>query len=186
MHKLATLVTNTLFLSLLFIWQNPSIAESKTQNKPAPQWQTSKWFNSEAINLKDLKGQVVIIEFFQLWCPGCNSFSIPLVQTWQKKYANEIKNKKLKIVSIHTVFEGYDYQNNSRLKTFLKEKNITHPVGVDKRLENERLPETMKAFQTRGTPQMAIIDKQGNIRFNEFGGFMPEIAEQLIDKLLTE
>jgi thiol-disulfide isomerase/thioredoxin len=184
MKKLITLVKHTLLLSLLFVWQSPAIAEM--QNNLAPEWQVSKWFNSEPINLKDLKGQVVIIEFFQLWCPGCNKFSIPLVATWEKTYAKEIKNNKLKIVSIHTVFEGYDYQNNARLKTFLKEKNITHPVGVDKRLKDERLPETMKAFKTRGTPQMAIIDKEGYIRFNVFGGFMPEVAENLIDRLLVE
>jgi thiol-disulfide isomerase/thioredoxin len=174
------------FIWLFFLLSFFYIKLSHAEYVPAPALQVDKWFNTEKEDLDKLKGQVVILEFFQLWCPGCNKFSIPLIKKWQQEYAKEIKNKQLKIISIHTVFEGYDYQNNSRLKTFLKEKNITHSVGVDKRLKGERLPETMKAFKTRGTPQIAILDKKGYIRFNQFGGFMPEVATNLINKLLLE
>jgi hypothetical protein len=44
----------------------------------------------------------------------------------------------------------------------------------------------MIRYNTRGTPEMAIIDKQGNIRFQHFGGFNPAPVEKLIDALLLE
>ena len=44
----------------------------------------------------------------------------------------------------------------------------------------------MIRYQTRGTPEMAIIDKKGKIRFQHFGSFNSGIAEKLIDTLLNE
>lgn len=44
----------------------------------------------------------------------------------------------------------------------------------------------MKRYRTRGTPEMAIIGKQGRIRFQRFGGFDPTEAEALIRRLLDE
>lgn len=152
----------------------------------APEWNVSEWINGPGTTLAQLRGKVVIVEFFQLWCPGCNKFSIPLMKQWQQKYADEIRRGEMVMLSIHTVFEGHDYQNPKRLKAFVKEKGIHHLVGVDRHLDGERLPETMKAYQTRGTPEMAIIDRLGNIRFQKFGGFDPARVEVLIQGLLNE
>jgi hypothetical protein len=44
----------------------------------------------------------------------------------------------------------------------------------------------MRRYRTRGTPEMAIIDKNGYIRFQRFGGFDPDMAENLIRKLISE
>ena len=54
--------------------------------KKAPDWDISEWINSEPIILAGLKGKVVVIDFFQLWCPGCNSFSIPLMHHWEQVF----------------------------------------------------------------------------------------------------
>jgi hypothetical protein len=81
-------------------------------------------------------------------------------------------------LSIHTVFEGHSYQNPKRLKSFVKEKGIHHLVGIDKHERGERVPET------RGTPEIAIMDKNGYIRFQKFGGFDPEPVEHFIRQLL--
>ncbi len=154
--------------------------------RKAPDWLISEWINSPDITLSELKGKVVIVEFFQLWCPGCNKFTIPLMKQWNKTFKNQIGSGKLKILSIHTVFEGHDYQNPKRLKSFIKEKGIDHPVGIDAQKKGERLPETMKRYRTRGTPEVAIIDKNGYIRFQIFGGFESAIAEKLIRRLIKE
>lgn len=152
----------------------------------APEWDVSEWINGPGTTLAQLRGKVVIVEFFQLWCPGCNKFSIPLMKQWQQKYADEIRRGEMVMLSIHTVFEGHGYQNPKRLKAFVKEKGIDHLVGIDRQLKGEHLPETMKAYRTRGTPEMAIIDRQGDIRFQKFGGFDPARVEVLIQTLLNE
>ena len=90
------------------------------------------------------------------------------------------------MMSIHTVFEGHDFQSTERLKSYLKEKGIKHLVGVDRHLEGDHIPVTMKRFKTNGTPEVAIIDKQGRIRFQHFGGFDVPWATKLIRKLLAE
>ena len=155
--------------------------------KKAPQWDISEWINSEPINLSDLKGQVVVIDFFQLWCPGCKSFSIPLMDHWEKKvFKKEAAEGRIAFVSIHTVFEGHNFQTPKRLRRFLKEKAIEHPVGIDRHIDGRRIPETMRRYKTMGTPEMAIIDKNGNLRFQRFGYFEPAFGENLIRTLLEE
>ena len=124
--------------------------------------------------------------FFQLWCPGCNQFSIPLLKHWEQVFADETANGKLEVVSIHTVFEGHDYQNNTRLRKFLKRKDIHHLVGIDRQKPGNFLPETMRIYGTRGTPEMAFIDKRGQVRFQNFGGFEVKPAEKLLRQLLGE
>lgn len=152
--------------------------------RPAPEWIISEWINGEGKDLGALKGKVVVVDFFQLWCPGCNAFSIPLLKKWEHTFANELKAGKLEVISIHTVFEGHNYQNPNALKKFLKRKKINHLVGVDRHEPGQRVPRTMGLFGTMGTPEMAFIDKNGIIQFQEFGGFDVERAEHLLRTLL--
>ena len=154
---------------------------------PAPDWEIAEWINSDPVQLSDLRGQVVVIDFFQLWCPGCKSFSIPLTLKWEKEFAEEIANDKMKIVSIHTVFEGHQHQTVERLKKFVAERGFGHPVGHDLHDNSisERLPITMIKYATRGTPEIAIVDKEGRIAFQKIGFFDPEEKAALIRRLLA-
>ncbi len=170
-------------LSLLLL-----IASTLTHaaDRKAPEWDIAEWINGPGTTVSELGGKVVVVEFFQLWCPGCKSFSLPLLKRWEGTFASEIADKKLVMLSIHTVFEGHDYQNTQRLREFLKERGIKRLVGVDRHRNGSEIPETMRRYHTRGTPEMAITDKHGNIRFQHFGGFDPEPVEQFIHKLLDE
>ncbi len=152
----------------------------------APQWDIAEWINSDGVKLADLKGRVVVIDFFQMWCPGCNKFSLPLMAHWEKVFARQIEQKKLIIVSIHTVFEGHKVQTVKRLKKYIKRKGITHPVGVDRHEGKNRLPQTMISYNTGGTPEVALIGKHGRIRFQKFGYFEPDGIERFIRILLDE
>ena len=175
-----------LALALAF-FVTASLAEpARSEPKPAPEWEVSEWLNSDGVRLADLRGQVVVIDFFQLWCPGCNSFSVPLMHHWERLFAEDVTATRIQFISIHTVFEGHDYQTPKRLRRYVKEKGITHPVGIDRHEAGQRLPVTMRRYGTRGTPEMAIIDKKGRIRFQRFGFFEPSEGEALIRRLLAE
>lgn len=166
-----------------------SIAQQSKAQGPAskaPQWEISEWINSPGLNIDQLKGKIVVIDFFQLWCPGCNKFTIPLIARWEKKFADETKAGRIVFVSIHTVFEGHDYQNPDRLRKYVKRKQIHHPVGIDRHIGGDRVPATMRRYKTRGTPEIAVVDKNGFIRFQKFGYFAPEFGEDLILTLLGE
>jgi len=127
-----------------------------------------------------------LIDFFQLWCPGCKSFSIPTFAKWEKLYEDEIKEGKLQLVSIHTVFEGHSYQSTDRLRSFVKQLDFAHPVANDRQHDNFHIPATMLAYGTRGTPEVAIIDKFGRKRFQHIGRFDVVRVEALIADLLAE
>lgn len=152
----------------------------------APQWDVSEWLNGDGRNVDALRGTVIVIDFFQLWCPGCIAFSIPLMNQWEADLAKEVKSGQIAFVSIHTVFEGHGYQTPERLKRFIRKKKILHPVGIDRHVDGSHVPETMRRYRTRGTPEMAIIDKAGMIRLQEFGHFDPARGESLIRRLLAE
>lgn len=157
-----------------------------SQAKVAPEWTISKWIKGPETTLEDSRGQVVVIDFFQLWCPGCNRFSIPLMAHWEEEFSEEIRSGRLKLISIHTVFEGHEYQNNNRLKKFVEEKKMRHPVAVDFLPAGSRLPQTMIDYDTRGTPEMSFIDRNGRIRFQKLGSFDVEWATGFIRGLLEE
>ncbi|MCH9809376.1 MAG: TlpA family protein disulfide reductase [Alphaproteobacteria bacterium] len=161
-------------------------AFSNETGRPAPQWDILEWLNADGGNVGRLRGKVIVIDFFQLWCPGCNEFSGPLMQSWQEKYSSAVASGDLVLVKIHTVFEGHNYQTVRKLKSYIKEKKITIPVGVDRHAEGERIPTTMRRYRTRGTPEMVIIDRDGLIRFQRFGYFEPQLAETLIGQLLGD
>ena len=152
--------------------------------RAAPQWDIAEWINSDAGNVDALKGKVIVIDFFQLWCPGCNQFSGPLMQAWQERFAEEIAAGDLVLLKIHTVFEGHEYQNVQRLKAYLKEKGVTMPVGVDRHVDGDHRPATMRRYRTRGTPEMVMIDRQGMIRFQHFAGFDHVAAEKFLEQLI--
>lgn len=151
--------------------------------KPAPELEISEWLNGQGTTLKDLRGKVVVLEFFQLWCPGCNKFSIPLMKEWTKEFAKE---KDVVFVSVHTVFEGHSYQSPKRLKKFIKKKGIGHLVGIDRHVGKDPVPVTMRRYRTGGTPCIAIVDKRGIVRFKYFGGFAKESVTAFIRDLMKK
>ena len=163
-----------------------SAQQSLVGIRKAPQWAITEWINGDAGNIDTLRGKVIVIDFFQLWCPGCNRFSGPLMSHWQQRFSGAIEAGKLVMVKIHTVFEGHTYQTVSRLKDYVKEKKITLPVGIDAHQDGQRVPVTMQRYRTSGTPEMAVIDKNGLIRFQQFGGFDYKPVEEMIAALIEK
>ena len=150
----------------------------------APEWRVSEWINGDPGSVAQQKGRVLVLHFFQMWCPGCNEFTIPVMQRWQDMWGDR---EDFMIVSIHTVFEGHEYQTPERLRKFLRRKGIWHPVGIDAyaKLQDE-VPVTMQRYKTTGTPQVVLIDKEGLLVFSHFGEFHIPTVEFLVERLLKE
>lgn len=108
----------------------PTRAQShaSTRVRPAPRCVILDWINGDGDNVDKLRRKVIIIDFFELWCPGCNKFSGPLMKHGQQKFASEVKQGSLKFVTIHTVFDGHNYQTVKRFKNCIREKEITTSV----------------------------------------------------------
>lgn len=133
---------------------------------PAPPWQVSRWFNTpEPLSLDALRGKVVVLEAFQMLCPGCVSHGLPQAARVVSTFAGD----RVAVVGLHTVFEHHAAMTPVSLEAFLHEYRITFPVGVDTASDKDPIPRTMRAYGMRGTPSMVLIDAQGRLRYHHFG-----------------
>ncbi len=149
---------------------------------PAPELATSQWFNTNAdITLDSLRGEVIVIEAFQMLCPGCVTHGLPQAQRVQ-----QIFGRDLTVLGLHTVFEHHDAMTPVSLEAFLHEYRITFPVGVDQHEPGVDTPLTMRRFQLRGTPSLIVIDREGFVRASTFGQHEDLDLGALLGRLLDE
>ena len=132
----------------------------------APELMVSEWLNTSApITLAQQRGKVVVIEAFQMLCPGCVSHGIPQAQ----RIFDTFKIDDVKVLGLHTVFEHHEAQGtHAALKAFLHENRVHFPVAIDAP-SGQPVPKTMAAYQLDGTPSLILIDRQGRIRKQHFG-----------------
>lgn len=87
---------------------------------PAPELKVSEWVQGGPISLKDHQGKVVVIEVFQVNCPGCFIYGIPeAIDTFQK-----YKNNDVVVLGLATAFEDFDKNTLENLKLLLKENKV--------------------------------------------------------------
>ena len=142
------------------------MAEPQT---PLPDWSVDRWFNTpDPISLTDLRGKVVVIEAFQMLCPGCVAHGLPLAQRVHDLFPRE----DVAVIGLHTVFEHHAAMTPVSLEAFLHEYRITFPVGVDTPGRGA-LPVTMARYGLRGTPSLVILDRAGVPRAHHFGQVDP-------------
>jgi len=148
----------------------------------APELQVSQWFNTQKnLKLADFIGKVLVIEAFQMLCPGCVMHGLPLAQKVQRAFPKE----KVAVLGLHTVFEHHEAMKPVSLEAFLHEYRITFPVGVDVEGVGS-MPKTMETYQLRGTPSMLLFDKKGALRANHFGDVSELLLGAEIAMLLGE
>lgn len=87
---------------------------------PAPELQVSEWVQGGPINLKDFQGKVVVVEVFQVNCPGCFIYGIPEAIDNYNKY----KNDGVIILGLATAFEDFDKNTVENLRLLLNEKKV--------------------------------------------------------------
>ena len=142
-----------------------------------------KWLNCpEDFSLDVFNNKIKIIHAFQMLCPGCVYRGIPQTIELYQKYHSE----NIVVVGLHCVFEHHDVMTEKALKIFISEWQLPFPVGIDKRLENQTIPETMKAYKLKGTPSMLVIDQEGFIKVHQFGHLNQEPFENFISELIKQ
>lgn len=133
----------------------------------APELRVSTWLNtSEPLSLDTLRGRVVVIEAFQMLCPGCVSHGLPQAQ----RIAETFRSDDVVVIGLHTVFEHHAAQGTEEaLAAFLHEYRIGFPVAIDAPGAAGSTPQTMAAYGLRGTPSLLLIDRAGRLRGDHFG-----------------
>lgn len=133
----------------------------------APELVVREWLNSDHdLSLADLRGKVVLVEVFQMLCPGCVSHSLPQAMKVTRTFSNE----DVAVIGLHSVFEHHAAQGSREaLQAFLHEYRIDFPVAIDAPSSDDRIPQTMARYQMRGTPTLLLIDRLGRLRKHDFG-----------------
>jgi len=133
--------------------------------KKAPALVVDQWLNADQpIDLDSLIGKVVVIEAFQMLCPGCVAHGIPQA----KRIHDYFPKSDVSVLGLHTVFEHHTAMTPAVLAAFLYENRVSFPVGIDEPNGTE-IPKTMRTYAMQGTPTLVIIDRQGRLRHQSFG-----------------
>ncbi|OUR97473.1 hypothetical protein A9Q84_10340 [Halobacteriovorax marinus] len=139
--------------------------------KVAPEFETFKWYDSShqimsPIYLKDFKGKVIYLHFFQSWCPGCLTEGLPMIKKLSEQYKLD---NKVKLLAVQTVFEGFSINNESKLRKIRRQFDLEIPMAHDDGGSgNTRGSLLMKKYHTRGTPWVVIISPKGKIIYTNF------------------
>ena len=123
----------------------------------------------------------MVIEAFQMLCPGCVSHGLPQAMRIQHVFGDDVT-----VLGLHCVFEHHEAMTPVSLEAFLFEYRISFPVGVDAHDPGAALPVTMGRFRLRGTPSLVAIDRAGRIRLNAFGQVDDLIVGATLARLIDE
>jgi cytochrome c biogenesis protein CcdA/thiol-disulfide isomerase/thioredoxin len=132
------------------------------------------WINSPPLTGDQLKGHVVLVDFWTYSCINCLR-SIPYVRAWAEKY----KNSGLIVIGVHTPEFAFE-KDLENVRKAVGELKITYPVALDNDYK------IWKAFNNSYWPADYLVDATGHIRFHHFGEGKYDESEQQIQQLLTE
>jgi len=155
---------------------------------PAPKLMVSEWLNTQnPITLELLIGKVVVIEAFQMLCPGCVSHGLPQAKRISETFSGAGTNDDVVVLGLHCVFEHHKAQGTkAALEAFIHEYRIEFPVGIDAHANNTPIPQTMLNYQLNGTPSLIIIDRNGALRHQFFGSVSDMTLGAAIMELILE
>ncbi|RRJ87520.1 TlpA family protein disulfide reductase [Gulosibacter macacae] len=142
----------------------------------------SEWVNSDPIDAASLRGQVVMVETFQMLCPGCIEHGLPTA----RRVHNALSNQGVRVLGLHTVFEHHKVQDADALRVFVAEYRFPFPIGIDRPVPGRAIPSTMDRYQLQGTPSTLVADRAGRIRSISFGQVDEIKLAALLGRVLAE
>jgi len=128
--------------------------------KPAPDF-TLDTLDGDTVTLSDLKGQVVVLDFWATWCPPCVRSLPELDQLHQQRAGDTVR-----------IFAVNLKENEEQVHSFLRSRGLTVPVLLD------REGEVAEKFNVHAIPQTIIIGKDGEVR-QVFVGAGPDTFERI-------
>lgn len=132
----------------------------KLISKEAPDFEL-KDVDGHTVRLADLKGKVVVLDFWATWCGPCKA-SFPMMQKAVNKYKDD---QNVKFLFIHT-WENGSGDPTLNAKKYITDNKYTFQVLMDLRAADTRVSAVAKAYEVTGIPAKFIIDINGRIRFD--------------------
>jgi thiol-disulfide isomerase/thioredoxin len=162
------------------------INQVKLYGKKAPQLLGDTWINSAPIDLKDMKGKVVIIDFWATWCPPCRQV-IPFLV----KFYSEYKSQGLEIIGFTKYYKSYRDERERKenvswddeiplVQQFCERLKINYPIAISKEGQE------FTSFGISAIPTMFFINKKRKIVEIKIGSGREEDVLAKIQQLLKE
>lgn len=147
----------------------------KSQFRVAPELEgINNYINTEPVTLADLRGKVVLVDFWTYSCINCIR-TLPYLNAWHEKYADE----GLVIIGVHS--PEFDFEKNpENVQAAVSNFGIQYSVVQDNDME------TWKAYENRYWPRKYLVDDEGFIRYDHIGEGAYEDTEKVIQALLQE
>jgi cytochrome c biogenesis protein CcdA/thiol-disulfide isomerase/thioredoxin len=133
-----------------------------------------EWLNSSPLTTEQLRGKVVLVDFWTYSCINCIR-TIPYVRAWAEKY----KDQGLVVIGVHAPEFAFE-KNIDNVKQAVTDFRIGFPVAID---NNYRI---WRAFDNNYWPAHYFIDANGQVRYHQFGEGDYDTAERVIQDLLAE
>jgi cytochrome c biogenesis protein CcdA/thiol-disulfide isomerase/thioredoxin len=142
---------------------------------PAPQLTgLTNWINSKPLTLKQLRGKVVLIDFWTYSCINCLR-TLPHVKAWYQTY----HDKGLVVIGVHTPEFAFEHVP-SNVRSAVRRLGVTYPVALDNDYG------TWNAFRNQYWPAKYLIDRSGHLRYYHFGEGSYDTTEARIRTLLGD
>jgi cytochrome c biogenesis protein CcdA/thiol-disulfide isomerase/thioredoxin len=132
------------------------------------------WLNSPPLTMAQLKGKVVVVDFWTYSCINCLR-SVPYVRAWAQKY----KDQGLVVIGVHAPEFAFE-KNVGNVKKAVVDLKIGYPVAID----NDYA--IWRAFNNQYWPAHYFIDATGKVRHHHFGEGDDDQSERVIQQLLAE
>ena len=132
------------------------------------------WLNSPPLTAADLRGKVVLVDF---WTYSCINWmrTLPYLRVWADKY----RSQGLVLIGVHT--PEFEFEKDlDNVRRYTQDTRIGYPVAIDSNYT------IWRAFDNAYWPALYVVDAQGRIRHHRFGEGDYEQAERIIQRLLAE
>ncbi|MEX2194363.1 MAG: cytochrome c biogenesis protein DipZ [Thermoleophilaceae bacterium] len=133
-----------------------------------------RWLNSEPLSLRELRGKVVLVDFWTYTCINCIR-TFPHLKAWDTEYRDD----GLVIVGVHTPEFAFE-KDAGNVRDAIEQSGLRYPVMQDNDFA------TWNAYGNRFWPAKYLIDADGQLRFVHFGEGEYEETEKAIRSLLAE